>query len=106
MGDEVVARISHPGPHWHLRWLNGNILTSLRLDVVGFLAILGEDAVKTTSKLASLSILFCLPRLIPAPHCLLYAERPEEHEKLKAKVTGVHSGNQRDELNAVTAALL
>jgi hypothetical protein len=81
-------------------------LEDLQLDIVGFLAILGEDAVRKTARLASLSSIFYLPRLMPAPHSLLYVERPENIESVRASVTAVHSGNQRDYLSHVTAALL
>lgn len=97
--------ISGPGPRWGMRWFDGG-LEDLQLDIVGFLAILGEDAVRKTARLASLSSIFYLPRLMPAPHSLLYVERPENIESVRASVTAVHSGNQRDYLSHVTAALL
>lgn len=81
-------------------------LVDLQLDIVGFLAILGEDAVRKTARLASLSSIFYLPRLMPAPHSLLYVERPENIESVRASVTAVYSGQQRDYLSHVTAALL
>lgn len=97
--------LSNPGPDWRLRWPTGG-LENLQLDVVGFLAILGEDGVKKTSRLASLSWTFCLPRLLPAPHSLLFAERPEEHDVFRAKVVGVQNGHFRDHLTHVSGALL
>jgi hypothetical protein len=97
--------LSHPGRKWRMRWFDGG-LEDLQLDIVGFLAILGEDAVRKTARLASLSSIFYLPRLMPAPHALLYVERPENVESVRASVTAVHSGNQRDFLSHVTAALL
>lgn len=105
MATEESSKISHPGTGWHMLWPTGGI-TNIQLDVVGFLAILGEDAVKKTSRLASLSSLFLLPRLIPAPHSLLYSERPEELDVLRAKVVGVHSGNLKDHLSHVGSAVL
>ena len=97
--------LSRPGRSWSMRWFDGG-LEDLQLDIVGFLAILGEDAVRKTARLASLSSIFYLPRLMPAPHALLYVERPENIESVRASVTAVHSGNQRDFLSHVTAALL
>jgi hypothetical protein len=97
--------LSRPGHNWSMRWFDGG-LEDLQLDIVGFLAILGEDAVRKTARLASLSSIFYLPRLMPAPHALLYVERPENVESVRASVTAVHSGNQRDFLSHVTAALL
>ena len=88
-----------------MRWFDGG-LEDLQLDIVGFLAILGEDAVRKTARLASLSSIFYLPRLMPAPHSLLYVERPENIESVRASVTAVHSGNQRDYLSHLTDALL
>ena len=88
-----------------MRWLDGGV-GNFQLDIVGFLAILGEDAVKRTSRLASLSWTFYLPRLIPAPHCLLYAERPERAETIRGMVTGVNSGGHRDYLSHTAGAIL
>ena len=105
MDNDQSTLLSHPGSGWHMNWFNGGY-GNLQLDVVGFLAILGEDAVRKTSRLASLSRLFYLPRLLPAPHSLLYSERPEQFEVIRAKVIAVHSGNQRDSITHVTAALL
>ena len=105
MAHETVPVTSQTGSHWHMQWLSAG-LDNLHLDVVGFLAILGEDAVKKTSRLASLSWTFCLPRLLPAPHSLLFSERAEEHDVVRAKVTQPHSGLHRDYLTHVTAAML
>lgn len=96
----------YPGPRWRMHWLDGG-LDNLQLDIVGFLAILGEDAVRKTSRLTSLSRLFWLPRLLPAPHSLLYTERPDALDTLRAKVISVNLGsNDNDSVNNVTAALL
>lgn len=105
MAESPTPTLTLPGPSWRLKWPTGG-LNNLQLDVVGFLAILGEDGVKKTSRLASLSWTFCLPRLLPAPHCLLFSERPEEHDVFRAKVAGVLSGNFRDHLTHVAGALL
>ena len=47
------------------RWLD-----SLQLDIVGFLAILGEGSVLANAQVLTLSKLIFLPRLIPAPQAL------------------------------------
>lgn len=104
-GDTSASTLSHPGPNWHILWPSGG-LSNIQLDVVGFLAILGEDAVKKTSRLASLSWVFLLPRLIPAPHSLLYSERPEELDVYRASVCSAYSGNVRDHLSHVAGAIL
>ncbi|KAK4958049.1 hypothetical protein LTR10_004474 [Elasticomyces elasticus] len=104
MSNDTTSMLAYPGPSWRMHWLDGG-LGNLQLDVVGFLAILGEDAVKRTSRLASLSKLFWLPRLLPAPHSLLYVERPERLDTVKAQVNTVHSGNHRDYISHTAAAL-
>ncbi|KAK3642186.1 hypothetical protein LTR56_001166 [Elasticomyces elasticus] len=104
MSNDTTSMLAYPGPNWRMHWLDGG-LGNLQLDVVGFLAILGEDAVKRTSRLASLSKLFWLPRLLPAPHSLLYVERPERLDTVKAQVNSIHSGNHRDYLSHTAAAL-
>ena len=103
--EDDTSALSHPGPDWHFLWPSGGI-TNLQLDVVGFLAILGEDAVRKTSRLASLSRAFLLPRLLPAPHSLLYSERPEELDVFRASVISVNSGNARDHLSHIAGVIL
>lgn len=100
-----MSTISQPGPNWHMLWPTGGI-ENIQLDVVGFLAILGEEAVKKTSRLASLSWTFLLPRLLPAPHSLLYSERPQELDVFRASVSGVHSGNVKDHMSHVGGVIL
>ncbi|KAF2774234.1 hypothetical protein EJ03DRAFT_340457 [Teratosphaeria nubilosa] len=77
-----------------------------QLDIVGFLAILGEGSVSITAQVAALSNLFYLPRLIPAPQALLIPARKDTLEPVKANVTGIHSGNVKDHLNHVGYVLL
>ncbi|KAK3647819.1 hypothetical protein LTR56_007793 [Elasticomyces elasticus] len=104
MSNISASMLAYPGPHWRMHWLDGG-LANLRLDVVGFLAILGEDAVRRTSRLASLSKTFWLPRLLPAPHSLLYVQRPERLDTVKADVTAVLNGSHRDYLPHIAAVL-
>jgi len=43
----------------------------LQLGIVGFLTILGEGSVLANAQVSSLSKLFFLPRLLPAPQAFL-----------------------------------
>ncbi|KAL8702831.1 MAG: hypothetical protein Q9201_003999 [Fulgogasparrea decipioides] len=72
---------------------------SLQLDIVGFLAILGESSVLVQSQVAALSRFFLLPRLVPAPQALIRTSRPERLEATTGKVVGVHSGGIRHYVN-------
>lgn len=105
MAEDGTSTLSQPGQGWQILWPEGGI-TSLQLDVVGFLAILGEDAVRKTSRLASLSRTFLFPRLLPAPHSLLYSERPEELDVFRASVSSVHSGNNKEHLSHIGGVIL
>ncbi|KIW03836.1 uncharacterized protein PV09_05135 [Verruconis gallopava] len=71
----------------------------LQLDIVGFLAILGESAVVSTSQVATLSRMFFLPRLLPAPQALLRPSRPDKLQPISGQAVGVTSGNKRDYIN-------
>lgn len=96
-----------------------------QLDIVGFLAVLGESSVSLnirfsiqrhplTSRLqvtanaqvAALSRIFYLPRLLPAPQALLRTSRPTTLASTNAKVTGVYSGNVKDHVHHVANVLL
>ena len=70
----------------------------LRLDVVGFLAILGESSITTTQQVCTLSWLCALPRLLPAPHAMLSCERPRELPSEPGKIIGIESGNVVDHI--------
>ncbi|RDI77287.1 hypothetical protein Vi05172_g12701 [Venturia inaequalis] len=50
-------------------------LGNLRLDIVGFLAILGESSMLETSQIAARSRVVYLPRLLPAPQALFRSPR-------------------------------
>lgn len=57
--------ISNPlKPDWKMLWDNGP-LDNFQLDIVGFLAVLGEGSVTANYQVSALSRLFYLPRLIP-----------------------------------------
>lgn len=74
---------------------------NLQLDIVGFLAILGEGAVTATSQVATLSRMIYLPRLLPAPQALLRPSRNENLEPVPGQATGVESGNVRQYINYI-----
>jgi len=77
-----------------------------QLDIVGFLAILGEGSVETIAQVATLSYLVYVPRLIPAPQIFIRPSRPEKLETTaNAKVIGVHSGNTGEDIHHVAHAL-
>ncbi|RMZ79342.1 hypothetical protein DV737_g3469, partial [Chaetothyriales sp. CBS 132003] len=77
-----------------------------QLDIVGFLAILGEGSVETVAQVATLSWMCLLPRLIPAPQIFIRPTRPEKLETVaSASVAGVHSGNTGEDIHHVAHAL-
>jgi hypothetical protein len=80
-------------PDSKLQWNN------LQLDIVGFLAILGESAVISTSQVATLSRMFYIPRLLPAPQALLRPSRPDNLSPIPGQAVGVTSGNKREYVN-------
>lgn len=102
-GTSIVVSI--PGkPDWHMRVGNG--WGNFQLDIVGFLAVLGEGSVTANAQVSALSPLFYLPRLIPAPQALLWPKRPVELEPTKASVTGVESGIVKEHVHHVANVLL
>jgi hypothetical protein len=81
---------------------NGKIsLNELQLDIVGFLAILGEGSVLANAQVSTLSRWIFLPRLIPAPQALMRPTRPVQLEPFPGHVTGIVSGNHRDNINHI-----
>lgn len=79
---------------------------TFQLDIVGFLAILGEGSLEPIAQVATLSYLIYLPRLIPAPQTFLKTSRPEKLESTSnAKVVGVYSGNASEDIHHVAHAL-
>ncbi|KAI9751096.1 MAG: hypothetical protein M1815_001373 [Lichina confinis] len=71
---------------------------SLRLDIVGFLAILGEGSVATNAQNCSASKFSFLPRLLPAPQAFMRPERPASLPTVPATIVGVWSGNVRQQV--------
>ncbi|KAK5131073.1 hypothetical protein LTR08_001359 [Meristemomyces frigidus] len=98
------ATISMPGAEWAMLWPDS--FDNFQLDIVGFLAILGEGSVLANAQVAALSRLFYLPRLIPAPQALLWPNRPGTLPPTTATVTAVHSGNVKDHIHHVAHVLL
>lgn len=100
-----TTTISWPGANWHMLWASGGF-QNFQLDLVGFLAVLGESAVTSNSQVSALSPLFYLPRIIPAPQALLPPERKRTLPETKASVTSVHSGNTKEHVHHVAHVLL
>src|SRR3984957_7600953 len=71
----------------------------IQMDIVGFLAILGEGSVLSNAQVASLSWLIYLPRLMPAPQALLRTSRLDKLSPHSGYTTSVHSGNVRHHIN-------
>lgn len=76
-------------------------LGNLQLDIVGFLAVLGEGSVLANAQVSTLSRLVFIPRLLPAPQALLRPSRPSKLQSELGWVTGVYSGNKRDYINHI-----
>lgn len=88
--------------HWLSQGQNGSTsLDELQLDIVGFLAILGEGSVLANAQVSTLSKWIFLPRLIPAPQALMRPTRPNRLEPFPGYVTGIVSGNHRDSINHI-----
>lgn len=88
--------------HWLQPNDSGKInLDSLQLDIVGFLAILGEGSVLANAQVSTLSKWIFLPRLIPAPQALMRPTRPTKLDPAPGKVTGIFSGNVTDSINHI-----
>ena len=97
--------ISYPGKHWQMLWDNGEF-GNFQLDIVGFLAVLGEGSVTANAQVAALSSLFYLPRLMPAPQALLWPTRPASLPSTHGVVTGAESGNVKKHVHHVAHVLL
>ncbi|CAO2655327.1 Nn.00g103910.m01.CDS01 [Neocucurbitaria sp. VM-36] len=89
-----------------MHWLQPNDdgttdLRNLQLDIVGFLAILGEGSVLANAQVSTLSRWIFLPRLIPAPQALMRPTRPSRLEPVPGHVSGIFSGNYKDNINHI-----
>ncbi|KAK2756558.1 hypothetical protein FQN54_005451 [Arachnomyces sp. PD_36] len=80
-------------------------LDDLQLDIVGFLAILGEGSVLSTANVQTLSRFTYFPRLIPAPQALIRPARPTRLTTTEGAVVGIYSGNTTDHINHVAQLL-
>ncbi|KAB8255452.1 hypothetical protein BDV32DRAFT_112331 [Aspergillus pseudonomiae] len=65
------------------------------LDIVGFLAILGEGSVSVNYQVSTLSAFTFLPRLLPAPQAFMRPSRPLRLDDVPGTVLGIRSGNCR-----------
>ena len=105
-GGNANTTISDPTRgDWKILWGNGPF-DNFQLDIVGFLAVLGEGSVLANYQVSALSRLFYLPRIIPAPQALLPSKRPTELPSRTAWVTGVFSGNHKEHIHHVAGILL
>lgn len=98
------TEIAYPGPDWEMLW--PDTLNNFQLDIVGFLAILGESSILANAQVSALSRLFYLPRLLPAPQALLRVSRPATLPPEKASVTSVKTGNKKEHIHHVASILL
>ncbi|MCJ1289583.1 hypothetical protein MMC34_001116 [Xylographa carneopallida] len=87
-----------------MKFLSGGF-SNLQLDIVGFLAILGEGSVLANAQVSALSNFSYLPRLLPAPQALIKTSRPERLAPSTGKVVGSKSGGIRHQLNHVAHIL-
>lgn len=86
----------------YFTWIiGGRLIDKIQLDIVGFLAVLGEGAVLSNAQVAALHRITYLPRLMPAPQALIRPSRPEQLAPHVGVVTAVHSGNLRQDINHV-----
>jgi len=100
-----ISRTATDDRQQHMLWGNGGF-DNFQLDIVGFLAVLGEGSVLANSQVSALSPLFYLPRLLPAPQALLPPSRPRTLPSTPASVTSVHSGNTKAYVHHVAHILL
>src|SRR5438034_5575379 len=80
-------------------------IENLQLDIVGFLAILGEGSVLANQQVSTLSWLIVLPRLLPAPQVFIRTSRPSRLRETLGMVMGTHSGNARHHINHIAHLL-
>ncbi|KAH0365135.1 hypothetical protein KCU65_g6301, partial [Aureobasidium melanogenum] len=80
--------------------------SKFQIDVVGFLAILGEGSISANAHIMTFTKWCMVPRLLPAPQVLLPAQRPENLKVKEAYVTAVESGNISACINHVAHVLI
>ncbi|MCJ1368423.1 hypothetical protein MMC16_007566 [Acarospora aff. strigata] len=80
-------------------------INNLQLDIVGFLAILGEGSVLVNAQVSTLSKFILLPRLLPAPQALIKPTRPDRLSHAVGKAVGAHSGNYKAHVNHIAHLL-
>jgi hypothetical protein len=95
IGNNFVGGIWRDYPFFYANFGN------LQLDIVGFLAVLGEGSVLANAQVSTLSNLIYIPRLLPAPQALLRPTRPSKLPTEPGTVSGVFSGNKRDYINFI-----
>lgn len=78
----------------------------LQLDVVGFLAILGESSVLASAQEIAMSNLSYLPRLLPAPQAFFRTHRPTSLPASNACVSSIEAGNFRPHIHHVASLVL
>nr|OQO05992.1 hypothetical protein B0A51_18213 [Rachicladosporium sp. CCFEE 5018] len=103
-GGSNNATIAIPGHDWQMMWTYQ--FGDFQLDIVGFLAVLGEGSILSVAQVSALSRLFYIPRLLPASQALLRPTRPNSLPPTAASVTAVHTGNYKDHLHHVAHVLL
>ncbi|KAF2666918.1 hypothetical protein BT63DRAFT_323842 [Microthyrium microscopicum] len=84
----------------YFHWIKGGI-ESIQLDIVGFLAVLGEGSVLINAQVAALSQVTYLPRFMPAPQALIQPSRAHKLKSHNGYTTAVRSGNVRDYINHI-----
>lgn len=105
-GGNSNTTISNPTKaDWKVLWGNGGF-DNFQLDIVGFLAVLGESSVTANAQVSALSRLFYLPRLLPAPQALLPPSRATTLPSTPASVTSVQTGNVKPHVHHVANILL
>lgn len=87
-------------PSGPLHWIE-NGMKGIQLDIVGFLAILGEGSVLSNAQVAALSPITYLPRLMPAPQALLRPSRPTKLSPHNGYTVAVSAGNNRNYINHI-----
>jgi hypothetical protein len=103
---QTFTNFTSPGDYfaWYLGGNNNssqpqNGILQIQMDIVGFLAVLGEGSVLANAQVASLSWLVYLPRLMPAPQALLRPTRLGSLNPHDGITSAVYSGNHRRHIN-------